>query len=122
MLSILNRVNAASLSRRTVSLMVALVLPAVTIAPAAPAYADKLIVGGCVGFLFGTRNCVTRIGPPGDPYVRLVPAPEGQAEQDRSAERDRHWMDRCHPTVVQDRYGVPRYRYAARGCEFGVIE
>jgi hypothetical protein len=24
--------------------------------------------------------------------------------------------------VFQDRYGVPRYEYAAPGCEFGVIE
>jgi hypothetical protein len=31
-------------------------------------------------------------------------------------------MDRCRPSVRQDRYGVPRYHYAARGCEFGVIE
>lgn len=122
MLSILNRVKAASPSRPSIGLVAALLLPAMTIVPATPAHADKLIVGGCVGFLFGPRNCVTRIGPAGDPYVRMVPAPVGQAEQDRSAERDRHWMARCHPIVVQDRYGVPRYQYAARGCEFGVID
>jgi hypothetical protein len=120
-LFILNRAKAALGLRRAVCAGAALMLPAITFVPAAPAYADKLIVSGCVG-MWGAGTCVFRKGPAGDPYVRLVPEPEGQAEQSRSAERDRRWQDRCRPVVVQDRYGVPRYRYAARGCEFGVIE
>lgn len=121
MLLIMNRAKAALALRRAVYAGAALLLPAITLVPAAPAYADKLIVSGCVG-AWGAGNCVIRRGPGGDPYVRLVPAPEDQAEQARSFDRDRRWQDRCRPTVVQDRYGVSRYRYAAGGCEFGVIE
>ena len=28
----------------------------------------------------------------------------------------------ARPVVHQDPYGVPRYEYAAPGCEFGVIQ
>jgi hypothetical protein len=51
-----------------------------------------------------------------------VPQSENEAEKERATARDRKWIDRCHPTIAQDRYGVPRYHYAALGCEFGVIE
>jgi hypothetical protein len=51
-----------------------------------------------------------------------VPQPENDADKERAASRDRKWIERCHPTIVQDRYGVPRYRYVAERCEFGVIE
>jgi hypothetical protein len=84
------------------------------------AYADGMIVGGCVGS--GALNCVVRWGEAGDPYVRVVPAPTNETEKAQSAERDRKWEERCRPTIMQDRFGVPRYRYAAPGCEFGVIE
>ncbi len=85
------------------------------------AYADGMAVGGCVGGQ-GSLNCVVRWGEAGDPYVRLVPQPTDQAEKDRAAQRDQKWQERCRPTVAQDYYGVPRYRYSAPGCEFGVIE
>jgi hypothetical protein len=85
------------------------------------AYADGMAVGGCVGTR-GSLNCVVRWGEAGDPYVRLVPQPIDQVEKDRAAERDHKWQDHCRPTIAQDYYGVPRYRYAAPGCEFGVIE
>jgi hypothetical protein len=51
-----------------------------------------------------------------------VPPPEDEAEKERAMARDRRWMERCRPIIAQDRYGVPRYHYAAPGCEFGVIE
>jgi hypothetical protein len=121
-LLILNRAKAVLALRRALCAGAALMLPAITLVPATPAYADKLIVSGCAGLLWRTHSCVMRMGPAGDPYVRLVPAPESQDGQARSAERDRRWQDRCRPVIVQDRYGVPRYQYAARGCEFGVIE
>jgi hypothetical protein len=35
---------------------------------------------------------------------------------------DHKWEERCRPTIAQDRYGVPRYQYAAPGCEFGIID
>jgi len=83
--------------------------------------ADTVGVGGCVG-VKGSVNCVVRVGPAGDPYIRTVPQPENEADKERSAARDRKWIERCHPTIAQDRYGVPRYHYVAAGCEFGVIE
>jgi len=59
-------------------------------------------------------NCVTRWGPPGDPYVRLVP------EHGTNKARDRRWLARCRPVIEYDHYGVARYHYSVPGCEFGV--
>ena len=84
------------------------------------AYADGMIVGGCVGS--GAVNCVIRWGEAGDPYVRLVPAPIDEVEKQHAAERDKRWEQRCRPVIAQDRFGVPRYQYAAPGCEFGVLQ
>jgi hypothetical protein len=89
--------------------------------PLIAAHADTLGVGGCVG-TSGSLNCVVRVGPAGDPYVRTIPQPETDEDKERAAARDRKWIDRCHPIITQDRFGVPRYRYATSGCEFGVIE
>ena len=86
-----------------------------------PAYADGIIFGGCTGSR-GSFNCVTRWGEAGDPYVRTIPEPVSPAEREYAAERDHKWLSRCHPVVVPDRYGVPRYHYAAPSCEFGVAE
>jgi hypothetical protein len=85
------------------------------------AHADKIIVGGCLGSP-GAVNCVVRFGEAGDPYVRHVPEPDSQAEKIRATERDHKWQNRCRPVIAQDGYGVPRYHYAAIGCEFGIIE
>jgi hypothetical protein len=84
-------------------------------------HADDVVVGGCVGSRYSI-SCVSRGGSYSDPYVRLVHHPETAAEKALSAERDRKWQARCRPAVFQDQYGVPRYEYAAPGCEFGVIE
>jgi hypothetical protein len=82
---------------------------------------DTLIVGGCTGTQ-GAANCVLRIGPAGNPFIRTVPQPENAADKEQAAARDRKWIERCRPVIAQDRYGVARYHYAAAGCEFGVIE
>lgn len=29
------------------------------------------------------------------------------------------WVARCQPTLVRDRYGVGRWTYAEKGCEYG---
>jgi len=86
-----------------------------------PAQAAEVSVTSCVGTWKG-NNCVTRWGPAGDPYVRQVPDPIDEAERARREARDRKWVARCHPVIEHDRLGVARYRYAAPGCEFGVIE
>jgi hypothetical protein len=82
--------------------------------------ADGMAVGGCVGTHYSV-TCVTRWGGYSDPYIRLVPK-QTEAEKARSAEHDHKWQVRCKPAVFQDAYGVPRYEYAAPGCEFGVVE
>lgn len=95
------------------------VFVAVSSAGVASATAQEVESGGCIGTFF-SMNCTSRIGPAGDPYVRIVPPPLDAAAAALSAERDRRWADRCRPVIVPDRYGVSRYRYAAPGCEFGI--
>jgi hypothetical protein len=90
-------------------------------APATPLRAEGLVVGGCVGGRWSV-NCVARWGAPGDPYVRQIPEPAGEVARAKATEREHRWQERCHPTISQDLLGVPRYRYAAPGCEFGVID
>ena len=85
------------------------------------ASAQEIQSGGCLGTRY-TINCTSRIGPAGNPYVRLVPQPADDAAARRSLERERRWADRCRPSILPDRYGVPRYTYASPGCEFGVGE
>ena len=85
------------------------------------AHADGLAAGGCIGG-GGSLNCVVRWGEAHDPYIRTVPQPADDTQREQAAERDRKWEARCKPTIAQDRYGVPRYQYAAPGCDFGVIE
>jgi len=85
---------------------------------AASAKAQEIESSGCIGTFF-TINCTSRIGPAGDPYVRVVPGPADEAAAKRSQERQRRWVDRCRPTLVADAYGVRRYVYAVAGCEFG---
>jgi hypothetical protein len=82
-----------------------------------PGYAGGVSDTSCVGTWNGF-NCVTRWGPAGDPYVRLIPEPLGEADKTR----DRKWLARCRPVVKYDHYGVARYLYSAPGCEFGVGE
>jgi hypothetical protein len=113
---IFSRARLLSASWRAAYAGAALTLPLVTLA-----YADTLYVGGCVGAP-GAVSCVLRAGEAGDPYIRTVPQPETDAEKARATERDQKWLQRCRPIVAQDRYGVPRYHYAAAGCAFGVIE
>ena len=82
------------------------------------ARAEGTGVGGCIGS-WDTLNCVVRWGPIGDPYIKQVPEPASDAERGIAADHERRWEQRCHPQIALDRYGVPRYRYAAPGCEFG---
>lgn len=85
------------------------------------AQAQEIESGGCIGS-WKSFNCVTRWAPEGNPFVRLVPPPADATEDARTKERERRWVDRCRPVIMQDRYGVARYHYAMPGCEFGVGE
>jgi hypothetical protein len=93
---------------------------AILVAILLPARADSVSVGGCIG-PWHAFNCVERWGEAGNPFVRTVPQPADGEERAHASERERKWQDRCRPVIAQDSYGVPRYRYAAPGCEFGVI-
>ncbi len=102
----------------TLSVMASVVTSIVTWTPA---HAGGSITGGCLGG-WSDVNCGMQWGPEVNPFVRIVPQPFGEAEQSRAIERDHRWLARCRPVVAPDRYGVPRYHYAAPGCEFGVGE
>ena len=80
------------------------------------------VVGSCV-YSRGMGHCVRQyrygdVGAKGTGTVREL-SPEEIAE---SRERERKWVERCRPVVRQDAYGVGRYVYAARGCEYGRME
>lgn len=111
--------NSLSASWRPACVGTALTLSLATLAYAESA--DTLYVLDCVGAP-GTLGCVLRAGRAGDPHIRSVPEPASEADKARASERDHKWLERCKPVVFQDRYGVPRYHYAAAGCGFGVIE
>ncbi len=80
------------------------------------------IVGSCV-FSGGLGHCVQqyRYGDAGNNGIQSM---QGLSAEDlaESRERERKWVERCRPVVRQDAYGVGRYVYAARGCEFGRME
>jgi len=80
-------------------------------------------VSSCV-FSDGLGNCVRqyRYGDAGNAGIQSMPQGPSLEDTAESRERDRKWVDRCKPVVRQDAYGVGRYVYAARGCEYGRTE
>jgi len=44
----------------------------------------------------------------------------GDEEKAQAAARERKWLAQCQPAIRRDPYGVARYQYAARGCEYGI--
>jgi hypothetical protein len=85
-----------------------------------PAHAAGVGTMSCFGGRGGGFSCSGAWAVPGDPYIRVVPQPLGEAEKSLAASRDRRWLIRCHPVIARDYYGVARYLYAAPGCEYGV--
>jgi hypothetical protein len=116
--------RAVRRSSCTARLAAAALAVTVSIAILHPARADGIAVGGCLGDWrsLNTTNCVVRWGDADNPFVRTVPQPANPEERARDAEREHKWQQRCKPVIAQDYYGVSRYRYAAPGCEFGVID
>ena len=73
----------------------------------------------------GYRNfsCITSWRRrPINPHIRRVPQSGSEEETLVNRQRDERWQARCRPVVTQDQYGVSRYRYAARGCDFGTLD
>jgi hypothetical protein len=83
--------------------------------------ADAAGVGGlsCVG-TGRSVTCMAQWGAAGDPHIRPVPEPLGEAEKALAETRERRWLTHCRPVIGHDAYGVARYQYAAPGCEFGI--
>jgi hypothetical protein len=98
--------------------LTALVLGGMSAPAAAQRWTDT-VVGSCV-YSYGAVHCVRqfRYGDPGNNGVQTLrePSPEEVAEM---RERERRWVERCRPELRPDAYGVNRYVYAARGCEYG---
>ena len=93
----------------------AILLSAVTLTTVYAGGVDNL---SCIGGAAGV-NCVDQWGPGGDPNVRAVPKPLADENNAQTAERERKWLAQCQPLLRRDPYGVARYIYAARGCEYG---
>jgi len=70
--------------------------------------------------VFAALPLVTRTAPAQfNPHILAVPPPMSADERAAAEARDRRWVERCRPVIRQDEFGVPRYVYAARGCEYG---
>lgn len=106
----------SSASWRVVRGTVAIVASAMTLTSV---YAGGVGNLNCIGGA-GSVNCVGQWGPGGDPNIRIVPPPLGEEEKAQASARERKWLARCQPVIGHDRYGVARYQYAARGCEYGI--
>jgi hypothetical protein len=96
----------------------ALLVLSMMVAPARSEPVEGVSTFNC----YGTRymaSCVESFRSGSfSPHVIKVPAtPSADAEA-----RDRRWVERCRPQIRQDRYGMPRYSYAAVGCEFGRLD
>lgn len=99
---------------------------ALVVAGTASASANAVYRDSCIGsgsFRGGSSNCVTiwRENGNGASGIYKIAEPQGEALK-AALERDRKWEARCKPVLRTDAYGVGRYTYAARGCEFGQID
>lgn len=108
--------EASSATRLVARVGAALVVSVVSLSSA---YAETVVDLSC---LAGAKSlsCVAQMATGGDPYIRVVPQALGEAQNAQLAARERKWMARCHPVTERDNYGVARYHYAARGCEYGL--
>jgi hypothetical protein len=114
------RVHGTARSAAVVAAAIALSLiaSATTMNSAA---AQEIHTGGCIAS-WGAFSCADLWATPSDPFLRLAPQPTTPEAQAGAKSRDRRWVERCRPTIRQDRYGVARYTYAMPGCDFGFGE
>lgn len=100
------------------SALTSLILP---LAPE-PAQAEGVRTRSCVG-THGSVSCVaTRRDGVANPHIVQAPKAISEQESAEHQQRDKLWQTRCRPVIKQDEFGVPRYVYAARGCEFGRLD
>ena len=93
-------------------LAAALMLPVTTL----PAAADGTRSTNCV-FAGRSLSCVTNW------QHREPSAPKAPTEQElaEAREREQRWEAHCRPYIWQDEFGVRRYGYTERGCEYGRV-
>ena len=91
----------------------------IAIVACAPARADGVRNTSCV-HITGAFTCTTywRHGV----SSQYLPWRIDVRETAASVERERKWLARCRPVATEDSLGISRYRYAAKGCEFGKVE
>jgi hypothetical protein len=98
----------------------ALLALSMTSAPAWSA-SDGVITWNCYGAA-NVRSCVASFRRGRfNPHVIDVPR-QSPEEREAAEARDRVWAEHCRPVIRQDRYGMPRYSYAAPGCEYGRLD
>jgi hypothetical protein len=83
-------------------------------------YANGAGTGSSSGYF--SRSCTEIRRELTNPYIIHIAPPRTAEEIADANERDRLWRNRCKPVVKQDVYGVPRYSYAAAGCDYGKFE
>jgi hypothetical protein len=108
----------------TTRLVVSFALAALTWSFATlPAVAQRVtdtLIGSCV-VSGGARHCAAqfRYGDRGNNGIQSLREPDVR-DLAEVRNREERWASRCKPQLRYDRYGVSRYVYAARGCEYGV--
>jgi hypothetical protein len=108
--------------RLTTALLGSSAIAALLSGLASPAQADATWTLGCVGGGASVGCVVTRHHGVVHPNIRRVPSPVSEQETAEIKARDKAWETLCRPEIRQDRFGVPRYIYAAPGCEYGRVE
>lgn len=98
----------------------AVALLSVSVLAAGPAAAGQRgFSGSCVGS-GASFSCAGSYGDRGgNPHVIDIMRAKNESAEKTSQERERRWVSYCSPSIAYDRYGVGRYVYAMRGCEFG---
>ncbi|MGH6770210.1 MAG: hypothetical protein ACRECO_14435 [Xanthobacteraceae bacterium] len=84
--------------------------------------ADSVRTFSCVRAGGAVSCTATRRNGSFNPHIRTVEPPVSDEDRAKAEARDRRWVERCRPIIRQDELGVPRYAYAAQGCEFGRLD
>jgi hypothetical protein len=88
--------------------------PAAPAAAAPPAAAPPPAPAAPAGPLYAPGTADFHVNGAG---VVLAAPPRTPEQQKADAEAQAAWQQRCHPTVVEDREGIRRVKYAAPDCD-----
>jgi hypothetical protein len=85
-----------------------------------PGRSEGVATFNCYGS-HNTQSCVATFRR-GRVHTHVINSLAPLGDEAVAAARDRRWVKRCGAVIQQDRYGMPRYSYRARGCEFGLLD